>query len=129
MADLWTQLAQTDRTSRRGVINTELTVKTKVVAQEKAKLVAVFVAYDVAMSGNVVVTLESGAGDNFDTTLGTITLVAQRYGVYRPDGGPLDLAEGDIVKVVAAAGGATSTAAVMVYIDRVPLVSEGAIEA
>lgn len=129
MADLWTQLAQTDRTSRLGVINTELTVKTREVAQEKAKLVAVFVAYDVAMSGNVVVTLESGAGDTFDVTLATIALVSQRYGVYRPDGGPLDLAEGDIVKVVAAAGGATSTAAVMVYMDRVPLLSEGAIEA
>ena len=105
MADLWTQLTQTARTSRLGVINTALTVKTREVAQEKAKLVAVFATYDVAMSGNVVVTLESGAGDNFDTILATITLVAQRYGVYLPDGGPLDLAEGDIVSVVADAGG------------------------
>lgn len=129
MADLWTQLTQTDRTSRLGVINTALTAKTRAVAQEKAKLVAVFATYDVAMSGNVVVTLESGAGDNFDTILATIVLVAQRYGVYLPDGGPLELAEGDIVKVVADAGGATSTASVLIHLDRVPLLSEGAIEA
>ncbi|KKL27396.1 hypothetical protein LCGC14_2385590, partial [marine sediment metagenome] len=48
---------------------------------------------------------------------------------YLPDGGPLDLAEGDIVSVVADAGGATSTASVLIHLDRVPLLSEGAIEA
>jgi hypothetical protein len=125
MADAYTQLRQITRTSKRGTINTALTLVTKAVGQERSKLVAVFVAYDVAMTGDITVTLTSGVNSSFDVRLGTISLAAQRFGVYRPDGGPLDLAEGDKITVAAAAGGSTSTASVMVYEDQVPLLQEG----
>ena len=128
MADLWTQLYQTKRYQEKSAPNTESTLNTPPPGDERCKLIGVFVTYSSAVTGDVVVTLNSGLGSNYDVTLATISLTAEANGYYLPDGGPMQLAPDDVISVVAAAGGGVIASHIAVTMDRQPLVQEGYME-
>ncbi len=74
----------------------------------------VTVKYSADVTQNVTVILNSGAGDAWDTLLGTIVLTDARSGFWIPDAA-LPIADDDVIDVLAPAGGAGVTSAAAIY--------------
>lgn len=101
-----------DRDSDQSGADAELTLSTA--SGRVRRILFVTVKYSGSVTKNVTITLNSGAGSNWDTLLQTIALSAATDGVWIPDE-ETDLADDDVIDVVAPAGGVGVTAAVAVY--------------
>jgi len=113
------------RIPRISLPNTALTVSTEPVPLDrKRKLVAVYVSYSAVLvnAASITVTLNSGAGSDFDIRLATIDLIiGQRWGAYIPPV-PIPLTLDDTIDVLAPAGGGALTAGVAIlYDDELPV--------
>lgn len=103
------------RTTGTSTANAAQTVSTPPVGvQSRRRLLFVTVVYSAAVTLNVTVTLNSGAGAAFDTLLQTIALSANTDGLFIPDG-DVDIQSDDVIDVLAPAGGAGVTSAVAIY--------------
>lgn len=78
------------------------------------RLAYVTVKYSSAVTEDVTVTLNSGAGSAYDTLLATMELANNQHGVFIPDE-MVDILPDDTIDVVAPAGGAGITSAVTIY--------------
>lgn len=109
--------SELDRRIREvGAANTALTLSSPPIRDNKLKqLTHVFVAYSANVSLDVTITLNSGLLPAHDVTLSTLTFSANRFGVYIPDV-PIPLDDGDVVDVLAPAGGGSITAAIEIKI-------------
>ena len=85
-------------------------------ARGRRDLKVVTVAYSASVSVDVLVTLNAGAGDAYDTILGRIELSSERYGVYLPEA-PIPMADGDAIDVLAPAGGGGITSTVEIRME------------
>lgn len=83
---------------------------------EQRRIEKVTVKYSESVTVDVLLTLNSGAGSAWDTLLPTIPLTAAKNGLWLPDDEVL-LAEGDVLDVLAPAGGVGVTSAVAIYTD------------
>ena len=72
------------------------------------------VKYSAPVTQKVTITLNSGAGEAWDTLLGTIVLTDARSGFWIPDH-PLTIIDDDAIDLVAPAGGAGITSAAAIY--------------
>lgn len=109
---------QPERTRHVGAANTALTVSSPPVTRDKRTwLSAIYVTYSANATVSVTVTLNSGVASDYDVRLATLTLVANRYGVFLPEREE-PLAVGDVIDVVAPAGGAGITAAVEIKLEH-----------
>jgi hypothetical protein len=99
-----------------GSANTELTATMPAIGGS-FRLVLVTVAYSAAPTqAGVTTTLDSGAGAGYDATLNTGSANAQ-YTAYQPSQ-EMVLGSDDSLVVVAPAGGATITASVAIYVEK-----------
>lgn len=100
-----------------GAANTAVTISSKAVkSYERRVLSAVYIAYSANASVDVTVTINSGLDANFDILVATLSLVADRYGVYLPER-PLPVAVGDVIDVLLPAGGASITATAQILFE------------
>lgn len=103
---------QVDRDSNQSADNTELTISTSV--GRVRRLLLVTVKYNFTVTKNVTITLNSGAGAAWDVLLQTIVLSGAARGIWIPDE-EIDLADDDIIDVVAPAAGPTRVSGVVIY--------------
>ena len=96
----------------KGNANALLIVSTPLRAARR--LLFVTVAYSGAVTKNVPVGLDSGAGEEYDGLLKTIALTSTKYGVWIPDGDVYILPD-DSIAVRAPAGGSGVTATIAIY--------------
>ncbi len=99
------------RTKGTSSANTAQTISTT--PGPTARLAYVTVKFSSAVTKDVTVTLNSGAGSAYDTLLATMELVSNQYGVFIPDE-KIDIFPDDVIDVVAPAGGAGITSGVVV---------------
>ncbi len=98
--------------------NAAFTLSTSPVRRDRRSwLTAVYVTYSANVSVSGTVTINSGLVADFDVVLATLVFTAERYGVYLPEQ-PVPLAPGDVIDVLAPAGGASVTAAVEVKLEH-----------
>lgn len=107
-------LILTTRSSGQSTANTELTVSTS--TGKKRRLLYITVKYSTNVTQNVTVTLNSGAGSEFDTLIQTIELSTAKDGFFMPDK-EIILSSDDTCDVVAPAGGGVTTSAVAIYTE------------
>ena len=106
------------RTKAIGGANVAFTLSSLPVTLEKrTRLVAVYITYSAAVSVSATVTLNSGIGSDYDVTLATLVFTAERYGVYLSER-PIPISEGDVIDVLAPAGGASVTAAIEIKFEH-----------
>lgn len=109
---------QPERIRRIGGANAAVTVSSPPVTRDKRTwLSAVYITYSANVSVSATVTLNSGVVAAFDLRLATLTFVANRYGVFLPERME-PLAVGDVIDVLAPAGGAGITAAVEIKLEH-----------
>ncbi len=98
--------------------NAALTVSSPPVTKNRrTSLSAVYIAYSANVAVTVTVTINSGVAPAYDTRLASIDFVANRYGWFVPERA-FPLADGDVIDVVAPAGGAGITAAVQILLEH-----------
>ena len=100
---------------RLGAANADLTHRSRPVTHW-GQLVGVFVVYSAAVSLNVDIILEPAVGSAYVVRLTRLVLVADTTAWWLPEK-DLRLAQGDVVRVDAPAGGASVTATASIYID------------
>ncbi len=106
------------RTYGIGAGNTAYTLSSPAVIQSKRTwLTAVYITYSANVSVSGTVTINSGLDAAYDVLLATLVFASERYGVYLPEQ-PVPLALGDVVDVLAPAGGGTITAAVEIKVEH-----------
>lgn len=99
-----------------GVSGTNAVNNVTVAAAKPGLLRLVTVVYSAAQTGNVTVTLDSGAGAAYDIVFNTIVLASATSGFYIPST-PIPFNADDAIVVSAPAlSGGTSTIAI--YVDR-----------
>ncbi len=103
-----------ERISNESAANTAQTVSTTTGPIRRLKLVTV--KYSGAVTQNVTITLNAGAGASWDTLLQTIALVAATDGTWTPDD-PIYILQDDVIDVLAPAGGGALTSAVSIYTE------------
>lgn len=103
------------RLSNESVANTAITVSSPVGAV--FRLIMATVKYSAAVSLDVVVTLNSGAGSTYDTELQKITLTAATDVLWIPDEAIM-ITDDDVIDILAPAGGVGITAAVTIYLEE-----------
>lgn len=97
----WSQLSESDTAQ---TCSTDPSVNDRAFAQPR-ELKQVTVHYDSAVTQDVTVTLNSGAGPAYDTVSATISLSNAQDGVFLPEK-PVELMGDDVIDVAAPAGGA-----------------------
>ena len=107
-------LLQLHRFSDESAANSIITVTTPV--GRVRRILYVTVVYSTSVTEAVTVTLNSGAGANWDTLLQTIVLTAATDGVWIPDG-DLFITDDDVLVVTAPAAGGSDTAAIAIYTE------------
>ena len=103
----------------QGEANTALAASLPEVVRptRRTHLKAVYVTYSANVSVDVTVTLNAGVGAAYDVRLATMSLVANRWGVYLPEVS-IPLVPGDTIDVAAPAGGAGITATVQILLSE-----------
>ena len=77
------------------------------------ELVAVLVVFSAAVSKTAAVSLDAGAGADYDCALNTITLTTAASGAFLPSA-PLVFSGDDAITVTAQAGGGTNTSTIQI---------------
>jgi hypothetical protein len=103
---------QLDRQTQKSAANAQNDLS--VPAGNVRRVLWIGVSYSAPVTQDVTVSLDSGAGADYDHVLATISLSNAQHGVYVPSGG-LFLQSDDALKVSAPAGGAGVTSAISVY--------------
>lgn len=101
-----------NRHSDEGAADTDITVTPP--AGVIRRILSVTVKYSAVVTKNVTVTLNSGAGPNWDTLIKTIALSNATDGEWIVPGEWI-ISDDDVIDVLAPAGGGVITAAVVVY--------------
>ncbi len=101
-----------ERISAESAANTAQTVSTT--TGPIRRLLMVTVKYSSAVTQNVTITLNAGAGASWDTLLQTIALAAATDGTWTPND-DIYILKDDVIDVLAPAGGGGITSAVSIY--------------
>ena len=114
-----------ERTRGLSAANTALTLSTQPVTKDIRKVLrAVYLHYSGNVTLNATVTLNSGVTSDFDVVLGTMVFIGQQDGFFIPDN-PMPMSLGDVIDVLAPAGGASIAAGIQILTDNEYPVKDG----